>query len=312
MEYISLVNLQNTYQSPQGYDKKDEDEFRLTGIYPQNVLDFPIPDISNITPVNNTSFGFIIALKTNPIDDDLIGYYTSVQFYNDLVVSINENNPYFINSAVRTEFLVDMYVDSLLGIHNKQTVLEKQIGVEMRLNLFYNQDGIPDYEKLVEYIDWLVSPSKLEEIEDSGVIPANKLSDYSLGKYNYDTNQWGRIDIVNKDVKLVDLRSEIQQIDNTIALIQDFIRNPTDTKLKLGSYIAGTIGINGITTLITTGPVALFTLAKSIFNGAKSFQTARNQQDRELLNYLNKLKIELNRLRERRIVLNEELRKLEG
>jgi hypothetical protein len=312
MEYISLVNLQNTYQSPQGYDKKDEDEFRLTGIYPQNVLDFPIPDISNIIPVNNTSFRFIIALKTNPIDDDLIGYYTSVQFYNDLVVSINENNPYFINSAVRTEFLVDMYVDNLLGIHNKQTVLEKEIGVEMRLNLFYNQDGIPDYEKLVEYIDWLVSPSKLEEIEDSGVLPVSELSDYSLGKYNYDTNQWGRVDIVNKEIKIVDIKNEISQIDVSIALIQDFIRNPTDTKLRAGSYLARTIGLSGITSLVTSGPFIVFNLAKSIFNGVKSFQNAKNERERDILNYLNKLKIELNRLRERKIILNEELRKLEG
>jgi hypothetical protein len=312
MEYISLVNLQNTYQSPQGYDKKDEDEFRFTGVYPQNILDFPIPDISNIIPVNDTSLRFIIALKTNPIDDDLIGYYTSVQFYNDLIVSINESNPYFINSAVRPEFLVDIYVDNLLKIHNKQTVIEKQIGVEMRLNLLYNGDGIPDYEKLVKYIDWLVFPSKLEEIEDSGVLPVSEISDYSLGKYNYDTNQWGRFDIVNKQIKITDLKNEISQITTSISIIEDFIKNPTDTKLKFGSYIAGTIGINGVTALLTSGTAIIFVLGNALFRGAKSFKDARNQQDRELLNYLNKLKIELNRLKERRTMLTNELQKIEN
>lgn len=311
MEYISLTNLQNTYQSPNGYVKKDEDEIRLNGIYPQNVLDFTIPDISNIIPVDNTKLRFIIALYTNRIDNDFIGYYTSVQFYNDLIVSINENNPYFINSALREEFITKIYVDNLLTIHNKQSVLEKQIGVEMRLNLFYNIDGIPDYNKLIQYIDWLVSPSELDEVEDSGVLPASKISDYSLGKYNYDTNEWGRIDIVNKEIKIQDIKDELSQIDNDIAIIEAFVRNPTENRPKLGSFIAATIGVNGVLAL-AAGPVGFVNLVKSIFSGVGAYQNAKTNEERELLNYLNKLKIELNRLRERKIMLTEELRKLES
>lgn len=311
MEYISLTNLQNTYQSPNGYVKKDEDEIRLNGIYPQNVLDFTIPDISNIIPVDNTKLRFIIALYTNRIDNDFIGYYTSVQFYNDLIVSINENNPYFINSALREEFITKIYVDNLLTIHNKQSVLEKQIGVEMRLNLFYNIDGIPDYNKLIQYIDWLVSPSELDEVEDSGVLPASKISDYSLGKYNYDTNEWGRIDIVNKEIKIQDIKDELSQIDNDIAIIEAFVRNPTENRPKLGSFIAATIGVNGVLAL-ASGPAGFVNLVKSIFSGVGAYQNAKTNEERELLNYLNKLKIELNRLRERKIMLTEELRKLES
>lgn len=312
MDYINLPNLQNTYQSPQGYVRNGEDLITLNGIYKQNSLDFVIPRIDNIISVEDTTFRFVIALYTNIVDNDFIGYYTSTTFYGDLIDSIAENNPYFSKSALREEFIVKIFVDNLLTIHNKQSVLEKQIGVEMRLNLFYNIDGIPDYNKLIQYIDWLVSPSELDDVDDSGVLPASSISDYSLGKYNYDTNQWGRIDIVNKEIKIQDIKDELIQIDNDISIIQAFIRNPTENPPKIGSLIASSIGIQGILLFAGSGPVALNNLIKSVFGGISAYRNAKNKEERDLINYINKLKVELNRLRERKDILTDELTKLQS
>jgi hypothetical protein len=73
------------------------DQIIRRGIYEENIIDYPIANLSNIQYLDNDEirFNFII------IDaDDETQIWTSKSFYNDLVLAQNENNPYFNEKRV--------------------------------------------------------------------------------------------------------------------------------------------------------------------------------------------------------------------
>jgi hypothetical protein len=333
MEYISLPNLQNTYPSIINYEKEDINLFSLKGIYSQNEIDFVLEDIKVVTPVEDTFFRFVMVLRNNRQENDILGIYTSTSYYNDLITSYDEFNPYFINASLRDEFLINVYVDDYLRIYTTQIKLEKEIGVKMEFNTFYDSEGKPDYIKLVKYIDWVVTEPKLEEVETDGVIPLNEISTYKLGKYNYDTNQWGSIEEVDLEIIKRDIQDELTQLNIDIKEVEDYLRDPENVKLPTNGAVirilGGTAGIVlqqaapklllGIFAKLgigaALGPVGIIgaaavTIVTAVVNLFKAKQIKKKEEE-ELESYINKLKIELIKLKQRREVLLKRLEELD-
>jgi hypothetical protein len=172
MEYIILDNQQNTYPTVTNYKKTALDTITLTGNFSVNKLDFLLPNLDNITIVPDTNFKFILSL-----DDKL---YTSPLNYNELVTSYNESNPYFLQSTFISEFIVKYTPNDIDAIIKKLKIIESEKKINVSKNVFVLADGSYDYIALVKYIDWVVSPVGLSEIESNGVLPPKELSSYIL------------------------------------------------------------------------------------------------------------------------------------
>jgi hypothetical protein len=172
MEYIILDNQQNTYPNVSSYSKTALDIITLTGNFNTNKLDFLLPNLDNITIVPNTSFKFILS-----IDDKL---YTSPLNYTELITSYNESNPYFLKSTFLSEFIVKYTPNDIDTIIKKLKVIESDKKINVTKNVFVLADGSYDYIELVKYIDWVVSPIGLAELETNGVLSAKGISSYNL------------------------------------------------------------------------------------------------------------------------------------
>lgn len=179
MEYVSLYNQQNTYPSVESYKKTALDEISLYGVYPQNIKKFQIPKLSDLKVVKGTSFKFLLNVAISPQSESL-GLYTSPLFYTELVTSINESNPYFINNAFIPEYTVNYYINSVDTFVSKSLSEFNSNNINIDKNVFIRKDGTYDIESLVKYIDWVVSSPKIEEVEEGNVIPAKMLSSYTL------------------------------------------------------------------------------------------------------------------------------------
>jgi uncharacterized membrane protein YgcG len=172
MEYISLLDQQNTYPSVINYTLTSIDEITLTGNFDTNKVEFSIPTLDSLIVVPNTNFRFLLS-----IDDKI---YTSPIYYTELVTSINEGNPYFLSGSFFPEFIVKYTPSDIASIIANLKVIENNKKVDVKKNVFVLGDGSYDYISLIKYIDWVVSPVGLSEIETNGVIPAKQLSQYTL------------------------------------------------------------------------------------------------------------------------------------
>lgn len=179
MEYVSLQNQQNTYPSIESYKKTAIDEISLIGVYPQNIFKFPLKKISDLKVVDGTSFKFILNIAKNAQSESL-GLYTSPIFYTEMATSINESNPYFIDVAFTTEYIVNYYLDDINPFFEKTKSIESEKNISFNKNIFVLSDNSYDLEALVRYIDWVVSSPNFDEVEDGNVIPAINISDYTL------------------------------------------------------------------------------------------------------------------------------------
>jgi hypothetical protein len=98
MEYQNLLLYPNVYPSVDNYGRTLDGNFAVVGNYEKdNVKPYIKPNLDNIEIIDNTSFRFILAVKESNISDET-RYFTSQPFYDDLLISITENNPYFINN----------------------------------------------------------------------------------------------------------------------------------------------------------------------------------------------------------------------
>jgi hypothetical protein len=172
MEYIILDNQQNTYPNVNNYKKTALDTITLTGNFNVNTLDFPLPTLDDIIIVPQTNFRFILS-----IDEKL---YTSPLYYNELVTAYNESNPYFIQSTFQPEFIVNYTSDDIASIISNLKVIEASKNINVTKNVFVLTDGSYDYIELVKYIDWVVSPIGLAELETNGVLSSKQISSYDL------------------------------------------------------------------------------------------------------------------------------------
>ena len=177
MKYIELSSLQNKYFSISEY-RGEANSVTLKGFYSENELNISVSDFSNILVIPNTKFRFIVQADSSTI-------FTSETFYNDLVRAKNNQNPYFINSALNPDIFVKISIDVLKETFTKQIEFEKQYGVTVVFNNLFNADGSINYIRFAEYIDWVVSQPTIDEIVGNSVLPSSKLSQFNIADFNF-------------------------------------------------------------------------------------------------------------------------------
>jgi hypothetical protein len=181
---------------------------RISGEYSSNYVDFPTTDISNIKVVDGTSFRFILSIK-NTIDDANPTLYTSKSFYDELVYTYSQNNPYYVPAATKVPAIVVITLDTLKqkveSLHDSELNRTADNGVLVLKNLFATANfdikidpSVKDYKKavsnptyniddIVRYIDWVVTkPNPNYE--------QRLLSGKKLGRWKYNTNKNETID----------------------------------------------------------------------------------------------------------------------
>lgn len=329
MEYIGLNNITNTYPNISSYKKKSLNEIRLNGLYNGNFLDFQIPSLEDVEVVDGTTFRFIIAIRYSEDDDEIIGLYTSPIFYTELVTSINENNPYFIQNVLNPSLIVSYFLNDITPLYNSLIEFEKEMDVRMVKNLAFLENGVIDYPSIVRYIDWIVSSPKISEIGQNNVLPISTISDYQLATYEPDTMLFSQIDETYKENKLLDLQNRLDNINQSLFEIEDYLKNPDPVKLNAASSIGRIVGSAGIatlqiakTSLITSvlgkiglasafGPIgaAVGLLVGGVLGLIKSKKN-KQRQERELEEVLNKLKAEVIILKEQKLNIESEISKI--
>ena len=191
MEYITLSKLINRYPSIGNYVSKVVGSIKLNGIYPtKNFIDFkisPINDIKldDIKAIDNTKFQFVLGIKNKSADTRPFKYFTSPNFFKNLLDSINEPNPYFTLQALKKEFIVEYSLEEDIKILQDLVKLEKEDNVKFKNHLWFLEDGTVDFKKLVQYIDWVVSTPTEADSVNLGVIPVSKMltkTDYEVEK----------------------------------------------------------------------------------------------------------------------------------
>jgi len=151
---------------------------RLEGEYKKNFVDFARIDISNVKVVDGTTFRFFLSIKENFNDANPI-LYTSKKFYDELVNTYLNDNPYSVNAATRESSIVVIILDTLKqkveSLHDGELNRTGENGVLVLENLFsianFDIDidpSVEDYktavsnptyniDDIVRYIDWAVS-----------------------------------------------------------------------------------------------------------------------------------------------------------
>jgi hypothetical protein len=172
MEYIALLDQQNKYPNVINYTLTSIDKITLTGNFNTNKVEFAIPTLDSLIIVPDTKLRFLLS-----IDDKI---YTSKLYYDELITSINEGNPYFLQSTFQEQFIVKYTPSDIASIIANLKVIENDKKIDVKKNVFVLGDGSFDYISLIKYIDWLVSPVGLSEIETNGVLSTKNLSQYTL------------------------------------------------------------------------------------------------------------------------------------
>ena len=187
MEYISLTSLQNKYPTTLNYETGVDKKVRLFGAYRLlNKLVFSEPKIKLdvVEKIDGTSFNFVIGIKNKDADSFPSKYFTSPQYYNKLKLSANQSNPYFINRALDDKniviFSLEETIKNLKGLQES----EKKDLVTLPIHIYLDGDGKVDYEKLIKYINWLVSPVASADAVNGGVLLEKSLggSDIKIEK----------------------------------------------------------------------------------------------------------------------------------
>jgi len=207
MEYVSIFNLPNQYPSINNYIKQATGNVKLEGLYisdPKyyelfvrnngkinsaeyryNSIIFDKPDLSldNVVVVPKTSFSFVLCVKATS-SDTVPKYYTSDQFYKKLKSSAADGNPYFIGRALDKQFLIEYNLEECIKIVKDLLKNETENNVTLGNHIFIKSDNSIDYNKLVQYIDWLVSSVSPNDSLNGGVLKAEQLinSDFKVKK----------------------------------------------------------------------------------------------------------------------------------
>ena len=125
------------------------------------------------------------------INNDTIAtkLFCSENYYNDLKSAKLSGNPYFINFSFKPEFIIEVNTMPLIELMDSFLDSELNNGVLMKRNN-YILDGNLDFEKLVQYVNWVVSKPALAEVDTNGVIPANLLCEYEKGDFDKKSGKW--------------------------------------------------------------------------------------------------------------------------
>jgi len=172
------------------------DDIVLEGDYSQNKIETPKFNL-NIKTLEDVTFRFILSVKKT-IEDSNPQLYTSSAFYNDLIKSYQENNPYMIMNAIKSEAIVAItYSDYLKQIEGYRSIELNvgKVGVVVQRNLFVDSNynlingAVPpaleanpstNIDDLVRYIDWIVS-------KPSAVYDERLLDPTEIGSWNFVT-----------------------------------------------------------------------------------------------------------------------------
>jgi hypothetical protein len=165
----------------------------LEGDYSQNKIETPKFNL-NIKTLDDVTFRFILSVKET-ISDSNPQLYTSSVFYNDLIKSYQENNPYMIMNAIKSEAIVAItyseYLEQMEEFRTRELNVGK-VGVVVQRNLFvdsnYNlingavppaleANPSPNIDDLVRYINWVVS-------KPSAVYDERLLNPTEIGSWN--------------------------------------------------------------------------------------------------------------------------------
>lgn len=228
MKYTPLSSLQNPYPSPSNYRVNETGGATLQGVYPQNKLQFDLPpDLSEFNVIPNSTFRFVVAISDNNASNTILDLLVSEGLYQDLVRAKQEPNPYFLNTILSPNTWLYIYTDSLHKTFQTQRLVEQKFGVKIDYNVIYDSEGIPDYTRIGRFIDWLISPSRLEDVDSNGVIPLTELEvKFSLGAYDTETSQWVSAEEASFLSKIDDLEDELRSTRSDIQDIQNFLDNP--------------------------------------------------------------------------------------
>ena len=178
MEYYRLYDLRNQYPSISNYGTTLPGKVNLKGSYPEtNTLAIDVKSLEGINFVKDTKFRFIVKIKEK--QDDTFGLlYTSEKYFKNLESALKESNPYFINSSLNEVYIINIFLDSFVSLFESFTKKEYSAGVVVLKNNFINKDKSIDYDAFVKYLDWVVSPTTLQEIDTNGVIIPQLLINY--------------------------------------------------------------------------------------------------------------------------------------
>lgn len=186
----------------------DNGFIRLEGDYKQNFVNYRTVDISNVKVVDGTKFRFFLSIKQTLSDPNPI-LYTSKKFYDELVYTYSQNNPYIVDASTKESSIVVIVLDTLKqkveSLHDSELNRTADNGVLVLKNLFATANfdidvdpSVKDYKKavsnptynvddVVRYIDWVVSKPNAN-YED------RLLSGKKLGRWKYNTNKKETID----------------------------------------------------------------------------------------------------------------------
>jgi hypothetical protein len=189
MEYKPLQFLENTYPNPNNYVSTGVEKTTLNGIYPdKNKIDFNLPSISELKYVEGTEFNFVLAIFKDYKDTKPV-YYTSEQYYYTLQNSILEGNPYFSQASFSPQNIVSYVIESPLKVYSPLHKEEIKPRVNVRQNIFINTGSFVDYDNLVTYIDWMVSPVSPLDDDNFGVLKAETIAGWDVLNGNYATGE---------------------------------------------------------------------------------------------------------------------------
>ncbi len=332
MEYVGLNNLLNKYPNVNSYKKNSLESIELKGVFPQNKVDFEIPPLEEIEVVDGTSFRFVVALRYDREDVDIIGLYTSPVFYTEMVTSINENNPYFTKVALNPSLLVSFNINDITSTYNTLTETELELNVDMQRNIFLLPNNGYDFDEIIKYIDWVVSRPSFDELGEKSVLPVAKLAEYNYRRYNFDEGVFEEIDSELNEVRINKLRSQLLDINDVLGELEEFVNNPDPVRISNSGAIARIVGAGGLTTLkviapsilkgligkvalaATLGPFAPIGIAAGLLLGGITKlvgnKKKKKKAEEEAEAVLNKIKGEIRELKERRNIIEDELKTL--
>jgi hypothetical protein len=171
MEYKRLSGLDNQYPTIANYKAGTVDNTSvLFGNYADiNKIDFTFPSLKNLKWVKATTFRFILIISKDSTDANPL-LYTSEKFYNDLISSMNEENPYFSQAAFNSSYVVQFFTNDITKSFSNINDLAKKDAVLMYRNTFMFTDETIDYESLIAYIDWVVSKVDPLDTDNGGTL----------------------------------------------------------------------------------------------------------------------------------------------
>jgi hypothetical protein len=137
MQYVSLSRVPNRYPSISNYTKFKEDVVILNGLYPErNKINYQLPKYDDITPIDNTTFRFVISVLIDE-NDTSPKYFTSKTFYNDIKLAYRVGNPFFpIQALIGNGSVLTINLKQYFEIFDKFETDEKDTPVDVVKNIF--------------------------------------------------------------------------------------------------------------------------------------------------------------------------------